>query len=179
MRPARTAPSVPFVMSHCAEARTHAPAVIVARPSVASFCTPSTSSRGQVNPDNPSKFDQDQLSAPLELQFVMPDPLLWASRISCSRPVSPHRHSILILINAADDSAPSIRQTIPVHVHGGQRCAHSTSFDRYSPKGSLARHGRGDLVSPVETASAGSDVVCHPTTTVSAELNRSLAAQRR
>src|SRR6516162_218504 len=65
------------------------------------------------------------------------------------------------------------------NIHGGQRCAYSPSFDRYSPKGSLACRGRGDLASPVETASAGSDVVCLPTTTVSTELNRSRAAQRR
>src|SRR5262249_32606783 len=64
-------------------------------------------------------------------------------------------------------------------VHGGQRCAHSTSFDGYSATGSLARRGRRDPTSPVETASAGSDAVCHPTTTVSTELNRSLAAQQR
>jgi hypothetical protein len=46
MQPARTAPGVPFVISHCAEARTHAPAIIVARPSVTSFRKPSISSRG-------------------------------------------------------------------------------------------------------------------------------------
>jgi hypothetical protein len=37
----------------------------------------------------------------------MPDLLLGdPNKAGRSRPVSPHRHSILILINAADDSAP-------------------------------------------------------------------------
>jgi hypothetical protein len=98
---------------------------------VASFRKTSTTSRGQVSPGNPSKFDQDQLSAPSGLQFVMADLLLWESQQLAAL----QRHSILILINAADDSAPSIRQATPVHVHGGQQCAHSTSFDGYSPKG--------------------------------------------
>jgi hypothetical protein len=141
----------------------------------------------QVHPNRliritPSKFDQDQLSVPSGLQFVMPDllPVGVPNKPRRSRLVSPpQRHSILILINAADDRAPSIQQTTPVHVHGGQQCAHSTLFDGYSPRGSLARRGRGDPASPVATASAGSDAVCHPTTTVSTELSRSLAAQPR
>jgi hypothetical protein len=100
-------------VSHCADTRTHAPAVIVARPSVASFRKPSTSSRGQVSPGNLSKFDQDQLAAPSALQFVMADLLLWGvpTKARCSSPMSLQRHSILILINAADDSAPNIRKT--------------------------------------------------------------------
>jgi hypothetical protein len=40
MRPAKTAPGVPFVSSHCAEAPTHASAVTVALPSVVSSSHP-------------------------------------------------------------------------------------------------------------------------------------------
>jgi hypothetical protein len=109
----------------------------MARPSVASFRKPSTSSRAQVSPGNPSKFDQDQLTASSALQFVMADLLLWGvpTKTRCSGPMSLQRHSILILINAADDSEPNIRKTTPVHVQGAQRCVHLTSFDWYFPKG--------------------------------------------
>ena len=166
-------------MSHCAEARTHGPAVIVARPSVVSFRKPSNSldrlaraTRANLIKIN-YRLHHGCNSSWRTCSYGSPN------KLRRSSPMSPQCHSILILINAADDRAPSIQQTTPVHVHGGQRCAHSTSFDGYSATGSLARRGRGGPTSPVETASAGSDAVCRPTTTVSTEPNRSLAAQHR
>jgi hypothetical protein len=78
-------------------------AVIVACPSVASFRKLSTSSRGQVSPGNPSKFDQDQLAAPSALQFVMADLLLWGGGWSVAATV--HKFSIVSAMPHRSSSA--------------------------------------------------------------------------
>jgi hypothetical protein len=93
MRPARTTPGVPFVGSHCAEARTHALAVIVARPSVASF----------------SKLDQDQTLASAALQFIIADRPPSDASLQRDFTAAPFD---LILINAADDSRRIFRKRV-------------------------------------------------------------------